>query len=1392
MLPNPAINPPRFPSPTKRSLSRSPVRRHARDFDPLLRDLSPSTTLRAFTAGSNGAVSNSQLAASYSNATESERRLGAKAAQACLDLRAWTRELESWEWPGTFDAPGSEHQKTQKSVKGLGAEVEGDEDVYWGSLPALKVQRYEKRVLQVERGLDEMDVEQLKEYVAYAHQMPDSASIHERPTSSGSTHKRLDDFTAVITATIFQALPYLSSLNQLLDIWTIRLSVLRQTPAYMRGLQQVRVDLDHGWAAIASSPTIASQAASAAFTRSIVADMKTVIDAHIADLGQRLDAFLDELEGQQETVPETWIETFETLESDYGTWVVQAEHKALETEWQLQHAEEKSAKASAAQNATVRVPDVSPVRPPVEQDEHAETETRSVSPVSAASRPHSGLNFFPDSDEPSLAQEVDMPREDSHTLADAEAFHVGPYEDAIIDGGAEPDLASERPKHVPIIINFGEDGVLYPNAADEQHTDEAPPVPAPLQAPSVTPAIAQEMSVKKRAAFLELERASSLQKNSRSPVRSFEHASNAFTRLFKRDKTPEQSRSNSLRSSISSKRDSVGSTDKRASIGSGKLDTSAGTVMWGGRKPASPVLGSNKKTAAERPSARNSQQSFSSLTRSGMWDVEGQSGNVPKDYTDMPGGFRSRSHSDTSRRSLQRTSSATLRSEHPPEEHRLRQMRAPETEKPSMSRRRSSPLRSTKEEDEVSDYPADWPLASPPDTEPTSPVKDAGSAEFGDEEREGDEEDEADTGPEIASPKIPIESDAFDRMFVGTLPLSPEEPRKTPVASKASETRPEMAPQRNSEPVLDSSMLDPDDADEMQGVDSMDPDWLVADHRDSLTLAEAGLPHVSSQSDSPVTGRAARSLPGASKGKMASPDYFPLQALPQYPPSATQRSHSNASGGVARSKSPSTSPMLLRLRIPPSPTGGTIPLADGKDTNDNVIKRASMTSIESHPRSSLRSLDLPRRGSISSMGSIPQTSGDSSAPVSAIEPSSAKSPMSYRGILNFPAPPHRNSASSPVSPIQRGPTPTTSRQGRSPSDSPAPLNAAMSKRQNKTPAKTANGSPSALAKSNMNSPLKAGEDNIDRHVSEVLDRLPSTSIRFKSRLGGDTPVSRTAEPRNYSGPRPKAVSINTSGAGSITLAPADPSPRKSAENEVKVYHLTQAGKEEPIKLFVRLVGETERVMVRVGGGWADLAEYLTGWAEHHGSRTVSGSGVEVQTADGNSSRKTSGAADTKSKRPGTPSAAPLRPGSNDGPPPWMTADPPHFSMGDSTDTDHDGPLHFTPLPQTSKNISQRSTPKSASLKGSRPSTADTLRPSSRQDWTEMGGLAGPGSAKRNELPEQKARWVEGMIERTKAGASAEKGKDKQVAELGKVGATRRMIFKNSPGVAGGGAENTKP
>jgi hypothetical protein len=156
------------------------------------------------------------------------------------------------------------------------------------------------------------------------------------------------------------------------------------------------------------------------------------------------------------------------------------------------------------------------------------------------------------------------------------------------------------------------------------------------------------------------------------------------------------------------------------------------------------------------------------------------------------------------------------------------------------------------------------------------------------------------------------------------------------------------------------------------------------------------------------------------------------------------------------------------------------------------------------------------------------------------------------------------------------------------------------------------------------SSFKETDDQLEEKISSILTTIPAR-IHLKSAPAHDAEVASTSsslsasrnEKFNSKSPSSTPSRSNTP-TPSLTLTPAFPRSRYSRigggkEKTVRVYHLHRGGKTAPTKLFVRSVGENgERVMVRVGGGWADLGEYLREYALHHGRRTTSSGRVEVQ------------------------------------------------------------------------------------------------------------------------------------------------------------------------------------
>ncbi|KAH8695127.1 hypothetical protein BGW36DRAFT_360836 [Talaromyces proteolyticus] len=133
-----------------------------------------------------------------------------------------------------------------------------------------------------------------------------------------------------------------------------------------------------------------------------------------------------------------------------------------------------------------------------------------------------------------------------------------------------------------------------------------------------------------------------------------------------------------------------------------------------------------------------------------------------------------------------------------------------------------------------------------------------------------------------------------------------------------------------------------------------------------------------------------------------------------------------------------------------------------------------------------------------------------------------------------------------------------------------------------------------------------GQIRLSNNPTTDLDQqsvVSSISTSMKSRLGSRSPFSTPS----------RAGTPTPSGSFTPTSRPRRATSHKSEDKTVRVYHLHHRGKPQPTKLFVRTVGEDgERVMVRVGGGWADLREYLREYVIHHSRQTPSKSQVEVK------------------------------------------------------------------------------------------------------------------------------------------------------------------------------------
>ena len=305
------------------SLARTPSRRERfteDEINPLLSDLSPTATLEALVATDavphgNRNRGQSFIQQSVASASTSERAWGIKAALASKKLQDWHHELAHWPWHGyNFGIHPVEAIQQSENV---------------GGPPEQLIKNYVDRIETIKDDMETLEVEELKDYVRSSH--GSSQSVYRSTAHGNGSYDYLDDFTTLITATIIQALPTLSRLNALLFTWSIRLLILKQVPAFQRDLAGGNESLLSAWIALEKPNAVMTKGISN-FSRKAFTEIQAVLQDQISQLGQRLDAMLDLLEGSEDALPEQWIDDMDGLESEYSRWMVKAEELVLNNE----------------------------------------------------------------------------------------------------------------------------------------------------------------------------------------------------------------------------------------------------------------------------------------------------------------------------------------------------------------------------------------------------------------------------------------------------------------------------------------------------------------------------------------------------------------------------------------------------------------------------------------------------------------------------------------------------------------------------------------------------------------------------------------------------------------------------------------------------------------------------------------------------------------------------------------------------------------------------------------------------------------------------------------------------------------------------------------------------
>lgn len=302
-----------------------------------LRDLSPGTTLRAFTEEPlpfNTTRDEYKMFACIDSLTVAERDLGARVARAAQRLKSWCAEIEQWGWTGSFEQPSEEYkEKRRRSLEAHIAEHVGNADAlapleYCGSLLSVEVARHEARLDDMGEELLKLDVDELKEHVLDMH--PQGRS---RPGSAGfgasrAHYRPVDDFSFLITQTLLSALPHHAQLKDRLNTWTARVSVLRSAPRWLDDLKRAQMAMSLGWDALA--PPADDSDVAFHHWKEAIDTISGVLRSKVSDLGRRLDGMLDTLEGRDDCLPDRWIDVFETLEADYGRWVHVSTRRMIE------------------------------------------------------------------------------------------------------------------------------------------------------------------------------------------------------------------------------------------------------------------------------------------------------------------------------------------------------------------------------------------------------------------------------------------------------------------------------------------------------------------------------------------------------------------------------------------------------------------------------------------------------------------------------------------------------------------------------------------------------------------------------------------------------------------------------------------------------------------------------------------------------------------------------------------------------------------------------------------------------------------------------------------------------------------------------------------------------
>lgn len=1282
----------------KRSLSRSPDRSAPPKYeiiDPLLSNLSPESTLLALT--STDAVPKNEKAAhdilwkSISQVSPAERALGIRAAIAAQKLGEWYREVQAWDWPKRTDA-----QLGRGFMPPSSDTIDSAEQVYYGSLPSVVVKQHEDRIEEIRDGMETLDVDELKEHVLNAH-----IPARSRPSSSNSTmsvppplsYVQLSDFTAVITATILRALPLLARLNSLLTTWDIRLLVLRQIPGLLRALHLARSEVDSAMDLLkAAAPPSENEPL---YSRENYHAKRAGLEAIVLSAGRRMDNVLDALEGREDSLPESWIDDLEAVESDFSTWVMEAEKRTVENEWlRLRTATSKSKESQRVQNQQNRLSNI-----PEEED----PEPPAALSSDPCSLPMETINEGGDDD--TLVQAISDPathyRKSEQVLntSDPSQSHFdlresaslsGPKTDAALKPKEGAELAKEPPEQstIKIVIDAvspvdvdlhqpesletmkslsGDSPDKSIGGSSDEPSNDTPSHSAPFVCqvlPDTSEAAPEEMSFEDST-----EAAAQPQENTTMP------------------QIPEQGRPLSTEQSTRERADETSSVTEEHQVPR-DLQCSLTNDHYITNRP---VVESSSVSSELLPE----DTSLVSHVKEKLCGSQ-LSGSVHEVPSIIPGPAKS-SYKEHKKAPLEEPSSATSKND---------SFQIPESETPSMPTA-DTPIERTdtlcginehqtsrtttegtiQEEREqfseglsVAVVPSvsDRRLSVGPSKDKVAPTAVSSSLTeitFSDEtavaerltvNRLNCQGLSADTGravdPSGSEKSSPIENEVATLASViaeaattgapsTSMSLKREESPSGSTASSSGPAKPVSSSRDDKESaVYPGEQQQASETAPPPKIRLESPIKLSKTRPQSLDISKGNSKSRARRNSTASAGSLSdypslTSSPGIREPRTASSNGTPL--LLETPPPFQDLSQ--ASDYVSVGADHTLREERLRRLDNQKGTNATmthnralsLPLqrfinerfdmqyeSEARGDLDGALSNrpASDASVDLRPQSEQHATHFqsPEDGSTAPTNNLKLLASQQlelsqrRQSISELDDATPKlskawthNANAFAGNSVFPSPPSELAVRNDAIRIRKQMTthPSLENIGAYNSDS-RPLG------DTRFPTKGTSRSPTPSKQ------MRRPKDQLDEKISSILSTIPARIHLVSSEdrefdeasVAPSLPVKHRERFRSMT---PGALLRSGTPAPSLTLTPA-PSRRRHShapeDGSVKLYHLHRGGKAAPTKLFIRTVGENgERVMVRVGGGWADLAEYLREYAIHHGCRAVSETPrVEVQ------------------------------------------------------------------------------------------------------------------------------------------------------------------------------------